>query len=188
MVAAAESAIEQVHRLFDTNVYDTTRMTNAVLPIMGRQRSGWIVNISSILGIIPAPSSVHCGAAKHAVEGYSESLDHDVWALGIRVVLVEPGMTQSLFERNTAKPERMIADYETGRTGALRWFADGMKVAEAPENIAKTILIAAQAEKPKTRCTSAGGRHVSQCWTAPCLPIENTTRAMRRNDRYQPRT
>jgi NAD(P)-dependent dehydrogenase (short-subunit alcohol dehydrogenase family) len=157
MGAAEESSIEQVHQVFDTNVYGLIRMTNAVLPIMRRQRSGRIINLSSILGVIPAPFSAHYGAAKHAVEGYSESLDHEVRSMGIRVVLVEPGMTQTDFEQNTAKPERAIADYDDGRTSAQRWFADGMKVADLPDNIAKTILLAAQAEKPKPRYTAGKG-------------------------------
>jgi NAD(P)-dependent dehydrogenase (short-subunit alcohol dehydrogenase family) len=157
MGAAEESSIEQVHQVFDTNLYGLIRMTNAVLPIMRRQKSGRIVNLSSILGVIPAPFSAHYGAAKHAVEGYSESLDHEVRSMGIRVVLVEPGMTQSAFEQNTAEPDRAIADYNDGRTSARRWFADGMKVADLPANIAKTILIAAQAEKPKPRYTAGKG-------------------------------
>lgn len=157
MGAAEESSIEQVHQVFDTNLYGLIRMTNAVLPIMRRQRSGRIVNLSSILGVIPAPFSAHYGAAKHAVEGYSESLDHEVRSMGIRVVLVEPGMTQSAFEQNTAKPEHAIADYDDGRTSAQRWFADGMKVADLPDNIAKTILLAARAEKPKPRYTAGKG-------------------------------
>ena len=64
LAAAEESSIEQVHSLFDTNVYGTVRMINAVLPIMRGQGSGRIINLSSILGLIPAPFSAFYAATK----------------------------------------------------------------------------------------------------------------------------
>jgi NAD(P)-dependent dehydrogenase (short-subunit alcohol dehydrogenase family) len=157
MGAAEESSMEQVHQVFDTNVYGTIRMTNAVLPIVRRQKSGRIINLGSILGVIPAPFSAHYGAAKHAIEGYSESLDHEVRVFGIRVVVVEPGMTKSSFERNAATSDRPMTDYDSGRVSALRWFTKGMEAAEKPENIAEIILLAARTEKPKLRYTAGKG-------------------------------
>ncbi|HEY4044185.1 MAG TPA: SDR family NAD(P)-dependent oxidoreductase [Rhodopila sp.] len=77
---AEESSIAQVQALFDVNLFGVVRMTNAVLPSM-RQRGGErIINISSVLGLIPAPYSAHYSATKHALEGYSESLDHEIRA------------------------------------------------------------------------------------------------------------
>jgi NAD(P)-dependent dehydrogenase (short-subunit alcohol dehydrogenase family) len=155
--AAEESSIDQVQWLFDTNVYGTIRMTNAVLPFMRQQRSGRIVNLSSILGVIPAPFSAYYSAAKHAVEGYSESLDHEVRRLGIRVVLIEPGMTKSLFDRNAEQADHSIADYNEGRAGVFQWNTEGMKVADKPESVADTILAAVRAPAPKLRYTSGKG-------------------------------
>lgn len=74
--AAEESSIAQVRVLFETNVLGVIRVSNAVLPIMRRQGSGRILNLSSGLGVIPAPYNAHYAATKHAIEGYSESLDH----------------------------------------------------------------------------------------------------------------
>jgi short-subunit dehydrogenase len=62
---------------------------------MRRQRTGRIVNLSSVMGLIPAPYSALYAATKHAIEGYSESLDHELRPLGIRVVLVEPAYTRT---------------------------------------------------------------------------------------------
>lgn len=149
--AAEETPIEGIKQLFDTNLYGVVRMTNAVLPIMRRQRSGRIVNLSSIMGVIPGPFNALYAASKHAVEGYSESLDHEVRTLGIRIILVEPGMTKSSFEENAGMPAGGIADYDAARAGALRWFSEGMKTADAPEGVAAAIVHAARAPSPKPR-------------------------------------
>lgn len=68
---AEESTTAQAKAVFDVNVFGTMRMTNAVLPVMRRQRSGRIINLSSILGLIPAPFNALYAATKHAIEGYS---------------------------------------------------------------------------------------------------------------------
>src|SRR5207248_10934947 len=65
-------------RVFDINVFGVMRMTNAVLPQMRTQGGGRIINISSVLGFLPAPYGAVYAATKHAIEGYSESLDHEV--------------------------------------------------------------------------------------------------------------
>jgi NAD(P)-dependent dehydrogenase (short-subunit alcohol dehydrogenase family) len=69
MGGAEESSIAQVQALFDVNVYGVMRLTNAVLPIMRQGGAGRIINISSVLGLIPAPYSAHYSATKHALEG-----------------------------------------------------------------------------------------------------------------------
>jgi short-subunit dehydrogenase len=88
--AAEESSIEQVRALFDVNLPGVIRMTNAVLPSMRRRREGRIININSVLGLIPAPYNALCAATTHALEGYSESLDHETRAFNVRISLIEP--------------------------------------------------------------------------------------------------
>src|SRR3954451_9495332 len=95
--AAEESSIEQARALFDTNVFGSIRMTRAVLPQMRQQGSGRIINVSSVLGLVPAPFGALYASTKHAIEGYSESLDHEVREHGIRVLLVEPAYTRTSF-------------------------------------------------------------------------------------------
>src|SRR5947207_5316913 len=102
---AEESSIAQVQALFDVNLFGVMRMTNAVLPSMRRRGEGRIINISSGLGFIPAPYSAHYAASKHALEGYSESLDHEIRAFGIRVALIEPAYTRSVFDHNSLEPD-----------------------------------------------------------------------------------
>ena len=79
-------------------------MTRAVLPHMRRQGSGRILNISSVFGFLPMPYMALYVATKHAVEGYSESLDHELRTRGIRVSVIEPGNTRTRFDasRRTA--------------------------------------------------------------------------------------
>ena len=76
--ASEENSIAQSRRLFDINVFGVMRMTNAVLPHMRAQGGGRIVNISSIFGLMPAPYMAAYSATKFAIEGYSESVDHEV--------------------------------------------------------------------------------------------------------------
>src|SRR5947208_4849971 len=114
---AEESSTAQAQALFDVNVFGVIRMTNAVLPAMRRQRNGRIVNLSSVLGLIPAPYSALYSSTKHAIEGYSESLDHELRTLGIRVVLVEPAYTRTSFGENIVKPDQPLDIYDSARTG-----------------------------------------------------------------------
>src|SRR5438067_2008507 len=112
---AEESSTAQAQALFDVNVFGVIRMTNAVLPAMRRQRNGRIVNLSSVLGLIPAPYSALYASTKHALEGYSESLDHELRSFGIRVVLVEPAYTRTAFEENIVKPDQLLGIYDSAR-------------------------------------------------------------------------
>ncbi len=96
--AAEESSIEQVHALFDTNFLGVVRVTNAVLPIMRQKGFGRILNIGSVVGLIPGPFGAYYTASKHAIEGYSESLDHEVRPFGIRVAVIEPWATKTSIE------------------------------------------------------------------------------------------
>ena len=104
--AAEESSIEQARALFDTNLFGSIRMTRAVLPHMREQGSGRIINVSSVLGFMPAPFMALYAATKHAIEGYSESLDHEVREHGVRVLLVEPGLHQDLVRRQRRRGRR----------------------------------------------------------------------------------
>jgi len=153
--AAEESSIAQVQSLFDVNVFGVMRVTNAVLPSMRQRRRGRIINISSILGLIPTPYGAHYGATKYALEGYSESLDHELRAFNIRVALIEPGYTRSVFEQNALEPDAPIAAYDHARAGARALIRDRMAtVADDPEVVAQAVLVAARAAEPRLRYTA----------------------------------
>ena len=101
--ATEETSVGEAQALFDTNVFGILRVAKAVLPYMREQRSGRIVNISSVLGFLPAPYMGLYSASKHAVEGLSETLDHEVRKFGIRVSLVEPSFTKTNMDINAPR-------------------------------------------------------------------------------------
>jgi short-subunit dehydrogenase len=141
--AAEESSIAQVRALFETNYHGVVRVTNAVLPIMRRQGRGRILNVGSGLGFIPAPYSAHYSATKHALEGYSEALDHEVREFGVRIAVIEPGATRTSFEASTALADTPLAAYDTSRAKYLVAFERAMAVADTAESVAETIVLAA---------------------------------------------
>jgi NAD(P)-dependent dehydrogenase (short-subunit alcohol dehydrogenase family) len=148
---AEDSSIAQASRLFDVNLFGVARVMNAALPVMRRQKRGRIINVSSILGLIPQPFSAYYSSTKHALEGYSESLDHEARNFGVRVLLVEPGVTRTAFEDNITRPDQPIATYEADRSRVERLIRNLITGGDAPQVVAKTILEAATAEKPKLR-------------------------------------
>jgi short-subunit dehydrogenase len=157
---AEESSLEQAKSLFDVNLFGVIRLTKAVLPVMRRQRAGRIVNLSSVMGLIPAPFMALYAASKHAVEGYSESLDHEVRGSGIRVVLVEPAYTRTSFEGNVYQADQRLDAYQSARTNAEGVLRDGMKTADTPELVASAVVKASTAANPRPRY--AAGRAARQ--------------------------
>ncbi|NYJ11254.1 short-subunit dehydrogenase [Rhizobium leguminosarum] len=148
---AEESSIDQAQRLFDVNLFGVARVVNAVLPIMRKQKSGRIVNMSSILGLIPSPYNAFYASTKHAIEGYSESLDHEVRNFGIRVVLVQPGVTKTSFEENLTRVDQPLPVYDSERTRSEALMRKWMEAGDAPEVVADMVVKAATARKPKLR-------------------------------------
>lgn len=157
---AEESSIAQAQRLFDVNLFGVARVTNAVLPIMRAQKSGRIVNMSSILGLIPSPFNAFYAATKHAVEGYSESLDHEVRPYGIRVVLVEPGVTRTAFEENLTRVDTPLTIYAAERARMEQAMRQWIETGDAPQVVADTVVKAATDAAPKLRY--AAGRQARQ--------------------------
>ncbi|AZO15791.1 oxidoreductase [Mesorhizobium sp. M2A.F.Ca.ET.043.05.1.1] len=148
---AEESSTAQAQALFDVNVFGVIRVTNAVLPTMRRQGKGRIVNLSSVQGFIPAPYFALYSSTKHAVEGYSESLDHEVRPFGIRVSLVEPAYIRTSFEDNLARPDQLLDIYDAARAGMTIAVRKAMEKGDAPEVVANTVLAAATDPSPKRR-------------------------------------
>ncbi len=146
--AAEESSIAQVRALFETNFHGVVRVTNAVLPIMRGQGGGRILNVGSGLGFIPAPYSAYYSATKHALEGYSESLDHEVREFGVRVAVIEPAATRTSFESSTVQADRRLSAYDASRAKYLAAFERAMAVADTAESVAETIVLAASDKTP----------------------------------------
>ncbi|MFM0187067.1 oxidoreductase [Paraburkholderia nemoris] len=154
--AAEESSLDQARAIFDTNFFGIVRMTRAVVPHMRRQGSGRIINIGSVLGFLPMPYMALYSATKHAVAGYSESLDHELRTMGIRVSVIEPAYIKTPFDANFMEPDVPLDDYLEIRTAIARRVKEVVENADGPEVVAETVLQAAIAARPKLRYTAGG--------------------------------
>jgi len=153
---AEESSIEQAQSIFDTNFFGIVRMTRAVLPHMRKQGAGRIINIGSVLGLLPMPYGALYAATKHAIEGYSESLDHELRTRGIRVSVIEPAYTNTPFDANFLQPDAELDAYREARTAVSQRVKEVMTAAEQPRVVAEVILKAASAARPRLRYTAGG--------------------------------
>jgi len=146
-----ESSVAQAQAIFDTNFFGTVRMTRAVVPHMRRQAAGRIINIGSGLGFVPMPYMAVYSASKHAIEGYSESLDHELRTRGIRVVIVEPGFTKTPFDAKLLEPDSKIEEYQETRAALNKRYQEVTAAGDQPGAVADVVLKAATAARPKLR-------------------------------------
>ena len=153
--AVEETTPEEAQALFDTNVFGILRTARAVLPHMRERRAGRIVNVSSVVGFLPAPYMGWYAASKHAVEGLSETLDHEVRQFGIRVVLVEPSFTQTHLGNNATPTAQQIGDYAAERGKAVTAIQANIRDGTDVGTVAK--VLAAAATGPYRMRQPAGG-------------------------------
>ncbi len=153
--AVEEATAEEIEKIYATNVFGLLKVTRAVLPHMRRQRSGHVMNISSIGGYVGFPGWGVYGSTKFAIEGLSESLAIEVKPLGIDVTVVEPGFfrTDFLDETSLSISPSSIADYEQTPAGAMRDFAAGKNHGQPgdPLRLAKAMITLSKAENPPLR-------------------------------------
>ena len=151
--------MESVRRQFETNVFGLIRMCQLVLPGMRRQRSGRIVNISSIGGKLTFPGGGIYHATKHAVEGLSDVLRFEVKGFGIDVIVIEPGLIKTGFAdaavgsmADTAH-DGPYGEFNTAVGQATAGAYDGglARLGGGPETVARKIERAITARRPKTR-------------------------------------
>ena len=138
--AVEESEEDQVRKMFEINVFGLSRMIHAVLPGMRKRRRGFIVNFSSIGGLVSFPVTGYYHATKFAVEGLSEALWQEVEPLGIKVMLVEPsGFRTDWAGRSANESSRQIDDYAAtagvrrsqSRAGSGKQPGDPVRAAQA---------------------------------------------------------
>jgi NAD(P)-dependent dehydrogenase (short-subunit alcohol dehydrogenase family) len=149
--AAEETSIAQAQQLFETNFFGLVRLTREVLPYLRAQRSGRIINIGSVLGFLPSPYGSLYAASKHAVEGYSESLDHETRDFGVRVSVVEPGYTNTSFEANATDADSPLDSYAAVREHVKQVIAKAVRAGDDPAVVARVVLKAATSHTPKLR-------------------------------------
>jgi NAD(P)-dependent dehydrogenase (short-subunit alcohol dehydrogenase family) len=147
---------DEVRKQFDTNVFGLLRVVRAVAPTMRERRSGTIINLSSIGGLVAPPYGGLYGATKHAVESISEALYYELKPFGVRVAVVEPGAFRTGFRGNIVTARRFTEDspYWKGFENfeaAFDTMRSGTSSANDPQDVANAIVDAAFTEAPKLR-------------------------------------
>ncbi|MCE3262954.1 MAG: short-chain dehydrogenase/reductase [Pseudoduganella sp.] len=152
--AVEETSAQEVRRNYETNVFGLLNVSRAVLPAMRRQRSGHVINISSLGGYQAYQGWGVYGSTKFAVEGLSEAMAQELAPLGVHVTVVEPGFfrTDFLDASSLTSTQARIDDYEA-TVGAMRTFAAGANHAQPgdPARLAHAMLTLADAAQPPMR-------------------------------------
>ena len=148
-----EGEEDKIRAQFETNFFGLVNMTQAVLPGMRKQHSGFIINFSSIGGIKAFTSTGYYHATKFAVEGLSESLSQEVAPLGIKVLLVEPGPFRTDWAgRSTSRTEVKIADYDATVGKRMKTSQEGSgKQQGDPVRASEAIIKAVESNHPQLR-------------------------------------
>jgi len=161
--ALEDLLIDEIKLQFDTNFFGLIRATQAVLPIMRKQKSGTIVNISSGLGRFGIATSSAYASSKFAIEGLTESISYELEPFGIRTILVEPGIIKTNFIKAAVLAQKS-KDPNSPYFQFMNNMEDGMKKliesGEKPEYVARVVLDAINDSKPKLRYLA--GKDVEQ--------------------------
>lgn len=146
---AEETKIEDGRQQFETNFWGTVKVTNALLPYFRKQRSGKIITISSIVGLIGQPNLSYYVASKHAVEGFFKSLRFELDQFNIKVSLVEPRWFKTNIGHNSVTSTGNISDYDLYREQVNALIKKGLDEAELPDAVVETIKKLIETKEPK---------------------------------------
>lgn len=147
---AEETPIEVGREQFETNFWGTVMVTNALLPYFRRQKSGQIITVSSIVGLIGPPNLSYYTASKHAVEGYFKSLRFELDQFNIKVSMVEPvWFKTNLGNHSVSFTGNSIPDYDAYRKQVQAATQKGMDEAKAPDTVVSTITRLIQTKEPR---------------------------------------
>ena len=146
--AIEESSLTDVQAQLDTNLLGVIRLIKAVLPVMRRQGSGRIINVSSVVGQVAPPYMGIYATSKFALEGLSEALRDEVRPFGVDVSLVEPSFVKTSIVSQT--PTHPIASYNPARQAALQDLSTSIESGMEPHKVAQVILRAATT-RPRLR-------------------------------------
>jgi NAD(P)-dependent dehydrogenase (short-subunit alcohol dehydrogenase family) len=160
--AVEETSVKEAREQFETNFFGVLRLTLAVLPIMRRQGYGRIVNISSMAGLLPIPFRGIYSASKHALEGYTETLDHEVRQFGIRAVLIEPAFTKTSIETNGKTVQAPVSAYAKQEQRVNEAIQEKVARGDQPSAVAEAVCMALEDARPRLRYPVGGGVALSR--------------------------
>lgn len=169
---AEDMRLEEIRQQFDTNFFGHVAMTQAVLPVMRAQRSGHIIMVSSISGLVGQAVVSSYSASKFALEGWSEALRIETHSLGIRVVLVEPGAFKTDIWSRNVKVGSFAISPESPNHERARRFADFVKTKvpkRDPQEVVRLIVKIVSDPNPRLRYRIGTDAHI-QLWLKRLLP------------------
>ena len=146
-----ETSLEQAKDILETNFWGAVRVTDAVLPIMRRQRHGHIINVSSLAGLVGIPGQAFYSASKFALEGYTEALSMEVEEFNIVVSLIEPGFFKTELHREMQRGAMRSDDYATSREALETTLAVAIEQGADPRKVAEMIVRIAGTKAPRLR-------------------------------------
>lgn len=157
--AVEETTTAEAQALFDINLFGVHRVCRAVLPTMRAQGTGRLVTIGSINGFLPKPYEAFYSAAKHALEGYVETLDFEIRPFGLRALLIQPGFIRTNLSTHTAHAAHALPAYADPRRRA-----DATQIADVsrggpPETVARAVGAVLTARTPKLRTRVGADAH-----------------------------
>jgi NAD(P)-dependent dehydrogenase (short-subunit alcohol dehydrogenase family) len=177
--AIEEATLDEAKAQFETNFFGAVRMVKTVLPIMRKQGSGQIINISSGVGLAPFPFVGFYSASKFALEGYTEALRHEVKPFHIKVSLVEPGFIKTRLYHNMQRAAEQISDYDLWQQKASKAREQYVEKALDPTLVAECILSIIENKSPGLR--HIVGREVARSvWLRRFLPESMFEKGVRR--------
>ncbi|MGH7203153.1 MAG: SDR family oxidoreductase [Candidatus Levyibacteriota bacterium] len=174
-----EFTIEEIKKQYDTNVFGTLRIIKNVIPLMRKQKSGLIINISSIMGLMTLPLKGVYASSKFAIEAISETLRFELEPFGIKVVLVEPGPFSTNIQLNRRYPQSIHSKKSSYRLLVRRYFQDMQKTDRRmkdkkilprvnPEKVASLLYQITQKKNPKLRYRIGMDTHIF--WIKKFIP------------------
>jgi NAD(P)-dependent dehydrogenase (short-subunit alcohol dehydrogenase family) len=173
------TSIEEAKRQFEVNFFGAFRVCRAVLPTLRSQRSGYIVNIGSIGGLIAIPYQAMYSASKFALEGLSESLRMEVRPFGVRVVLIEPGDHKTAITENRTEMTGVTDAYSQSFQAALARTAHDEQNGPGPAQVARLLYRIVNTRNPRLRYTIGPATQRAAVWLKRLLPYSVTEYSIR---------
>ena len=182
-----ESSIEEARRVLDTNLFGAVRTVRAVLPYFRKQGSGRIVNISSGAGFTAEPFAGWYTVSKFAIEGFTETLWHEVRPFGVHASLVQPGWCRTNIIRDAVFTAQPVRDYDPWRMACIDAASGFLARGMPPDRVAQCVHRVLDARRPRLRYR-VGADVTSSFWSRRLLPAAMFHRLVHRYYRlHQPR-
>jgi NAD(P)-dependent dehydrogenase (short-subunit alcohol dehydrogenase family) len=144
-------SMEELKAQFETNFFGVVRVSQAVIPVMRKQKSGIIVNVSSVAGRIGFPVSPGYISSKFAIEGLSESMRYELSPFGINLIIIEPGVIKTNFMSSTKKSLKSDPAYKDITNKVIMGITMMSEMGTPAKEVATTIIKAIKSENPLPR-------------------------------------